>query len=101
IGLHVCKSYETQCYGYKEIVFMYSIRISFFFHELPILHCYTIERVTISQFNTTVFGIFRTIREVISIMRRQSKGGTIINIGSANDFFGALYICVWKSLRNP
>jgi NAD(P)-dependent dehydrogenase (short-subunit alcohol dehydrogenase family) len=29
-----------------------------------------------------------TIREVVPIMRRQPKGGTIINIGSANGFFG-------------
>jgi|SRR5919106_132709 NAD(P)-dependent dehydrogenase (short-subunit alcohol dehydrogenase family) len=42
-----------------------------------------------SQFNTNVFGIFRTIREVIPIMRNQHTGGTIINIGSANGFFGA------------
>lgn len=40
------------------------------------------------QFNTNVFGIFRTIREVVPIMRRQEDGGTIINIGSANGFFG-------------
>src|ERR671919_117013 len=42
-----------------------------------------------SQFNTNVFGIFRTIREVIPIMRNQHTGGTIMNIGSANGFFGA------------
>lgn len=41
-----------------------------------------------AQFNTNVFGIFRTIREVVPIMRRRTTGGTIINIGSANDFFG-------------
>jgi NAD(P)-dependent dehydrogenase (short-subunit alcohol dehydrogenase family) len=43
-----------------------------------------------AQFDTNVFGIFRTIREVIPIMRRQVEdgGGTIINIGSANGFFG-------------
>jgi NAD(P)-dependent dehydrogenase (short-subunit alcohol dehydrogenase family) len=41
-----------------------------------------------AQFNTNVFGIFRTIREVVPIMRRQTTGGTIINIGSANGFFG-------------
>jgi NAD(P)-dependent dehydrogenase (short-subunit alcohol dehydrogenase family) len=40
------------------------------------------------QFNTNVFGIFRMIKEVAPIMRRQRKGGTIINIGSANGFFG-------------
>jgi NAD(P)-dependent dehydrogenase (short-subunit alcohol dehydrogenase family) len=41
-----------------------------------------------AQFNTNVFGIFRTIREIVPIMRRQSAGGNIINIGSANGFFG-------------
>jgi NAD(P)-dependent dehydrogenase (short-subunit alcohol dehydrogenase family) len=43
-----------------------------------------------AQFNTNVFGIFRTIREVVPIMRRQAEdgSGTIINIGSANGFFG-------------
>jgi NAD(P)-dependent dehydrogenase (short-subunit alcohol dehydrogenase family) len=41
-----------------------------------------------AQFNTNVFGIFRTIREVVPIMRRRTTGGTIINIGSANGFFG-------------
>jgi NAD(P)-dependent dehydrogenase (short-subunit alcohol dehydrogenase family) len=41
-----------------------------------------------AQFNTNVFGIFRTIREIVPIMRRQSAGGTIINIGSVNGFFG-------------
>ena len=41
-----------------------------------------------AQFNTNVFGIFRTIREVVPIMRRQTTGGTLINIGSANGFFG-------------
>jgi NAD(P)-dependent dehydrogenase (short-subunit alcohol dehydrogenase family) len=40
------------------------------------------------QFNTNVFGIFRVIKEVAPIMRRQRTGGTIINIGSANGFFG-------------
>jgi NAD(P)-dependent dehydrogenase (short-subunit alcohol dehydrogenase family) len=39
-----------------------------------------------AQFNTNVFGIFRTIREVVPIMRRRTTGGTIINIGSANGF---------------
>jgi len=39
------------------------------------------------QFNTNVFGIFRMIKEVAPIMR-QGTGGTIINIGSANGFFG-------------
>lgn len=41
-----------------------------------------------AQFNTNVFGTFRTIKEVVPIMRRQRTGGTIINIGSANGFFG-------------
>jgi NAD(P)-dependent dehydrogenase (short-subunit alcohol dehydrogenase family) len=41
------------------------------------------------QFNINVFGIFRMIKEVAPIMRRQRTGGTIINIGSANGFFGA------------
>jgi NAD(P)-dependent dehydrogenase (short-subunit alcohol dehydrogenase family) len=41
-----------------------------------------------AQFNTNVFGIFRMIKEVTPIMRRQETGGTIINIGSANGFFG-------------
>ena len=41
-----------------------------------------------AQFNTNVFGIFRTIREVVPIMRGQTAGGKIINIGSANGFFG-------------
>jgi NAD(P)-dependent dehydrogenase (short-subunit alcohol dehydrogenase family) len=41
-----------------------------------------------SQFNTNVFGIFRTVREIVPIMRNQQTGGIIINIGSANGFFG-------------
>ena len=41
-----------------------------------------------AQFNTNVFGTFRTIKNVVPIMRRQGTGGTIINIGSANGFFG-------------
>jgi NAD(P)-dependent dehydrogenase (short-subunit alcohol dehydrogenase family) len=41
-----------------------------------------------AQFNTNIFGIFRMIKEVAPIMRRQRTGGTIINIGSANGFFG-------------
>lgn len=41
-----------------------------------------------AQFNTNVFGIFRMIKEIAPIMRRQETGGTIINIGSANGFFG-------------
>ena len=40
------------------------------------------------QFNTNVFGIFRLIKEVAPVMRSQKRGGTIINIGSANGFFG-------------
>jgi NAD(P)-dependent dehydrogenase (short-subunit alcohol dehydrogenase family) len=41
-----------------------------------------------AQFNTNVFGIFRLIKEVAPVMRSQRTGGTIINIGSANGFFG-------------
>jgi NAD(P)-dependent dehydrogenase (short-subunit alcohol dehydrogenase family) len=41
-----------------------------------------------AQFNTNVFGIFRLIKEVAPVMRSQKTGGTIINIGSANGFFG-------------
>ncbi|MPZ08146.1 MAG: SDR family NAD(P)-dependent oxidoreductase [Nitrososphaeraceae archaeon] len=52
-----------------------------------------------SQFNTNVFGIFRTIREVIPIMRKQSIGGTIINIGSANGFFGASCISAYAATK--
>ncbi|HYZ58817.1 MAG TPA: SDR family oxidoreductase, partial [Nitrososphaeraceae archaeon] len=52
-----------------------------------------------SQFNTNVFGIFRTIREVIPIMRKQSIGGTIINIGSANGFFGAPCISAYAATK--
>jgi NAD(P)-dependent dehydrogenase (short-subunit alcohol dehydrogenase family) len=40
------------------------------------------------QFNTNVFGIFRLIKEVAPVMRSQKTGGTIINNGSANGFFG-------------
>jgi NAD(P)-dependent dehydrogenase (short-subunit alcohol dehydrogenase family) len=40
------------------------------------------------QFNTNVFGIYRLIKEVTPVMRSQKTGGTIINIGSANSFFG-------------
>lgn len=40
------------------------------------------------QFNTNVFGVFRTIKEVVPIMRKQLERGIIINIGSANGFFG-------------
>src|SRR5919106_3263069 len=52
-----------------------------------------------SQFNTNVFGIFRTIREVIPIMRKQSIGGTIINISSANGFFGAPCISAYAATK--
>src|SRR5919106_2262414 len=52
-----------------------------------------------SQFNTNVFGIFRTIREVIPIMRKQSIGGTIINISSANGFFGAPCISAYVATK--
>jgi NAD(P)-dependent dehydrogenase (short-subunit alcohol dehydrogenase family) len=41
-----------------------------------------------AQFNTNVFGIIRLIKEVAPVMRSQKTGGTIINIGSANGFFG-------------
>jgi NAD(P)-dependent dehydrogenase (short-subunit alcohol dehydrogenase family) len=41
-----------------------------------------------AQFNTNVFGIIRLIKEVAPVMRSQRTGGTIINIGSANGFFG-------------
>jgi NAD(P)-dependent dehydrogenase (short-subunit alcohol dehydrogenase family) len=41
-----------------------------------------------AQFNTNVFGIFRLIKEVAPVMRSQKTGGTIINVGSANSFFG-------------
>jgi NAD(P)-dependent dehydrogenase (short-subunit alcohol dehydrogenase family) len=41
-----------------------------------------------AQFNTNLFGVFRMIKEVVPIMRIQGTGGTIINIGSANGFFG-------------
>ena len=34
--------YDTHRHRYKEIGIMYSIRISFFLHELPILHCYVL-----------------------------------------------------------
>jgi short-subunit dehydrogenase len=40
------------------------------------------------QFNTNVFSVFRTIKEVVPIMRKQLERGTIISIGSANSFFG-------------
>jgi NAD(P)-dependent dehydrogenase (short-subunit alcohol dehydrogenase family) len=52
-----------------------------------------------SQFNTNVFGIFRTLREVIPIMRNQHTGGTIINIGSANGFFGAPCISAYAATK--
>jgi NAD(P)-dependent dehydrogenase (short-subunit alcohol dehydrogenase family) len=39
-----------------------------------------------AQFNTNLFGVYRTIKEVIPIMRKQAGGGTIINIGSVNGF---------------
>src|ERR687888_114957 len=74
--------------------------------QLGAIEDLTLEEVA-SQFNTNVFGAFRTIKEVVPIMRRQQKpkqqqqqlqqsqsttagggAGTIINIGSANGFFG-------------
>jgi NAD(P)-dependent dehydrogenase (short-subunit alcohol dehydrogenase family) len=39
-----------------------------------------------AQFNTNLFGVYRTIKEVIPIMRKQAGGGTIINTGSVNGF---------------
>jgi NAD(P)-dependent dehydrogenase (short-subunit alcohol dehydrogenase family) len=39
-----------------------------------------------AQFNTNLYGVYRTIKEVIPIMRKQAGGGTIINIGSVNGF---------------
>jgi NAD(P)-dependent dehydrogenase (short-subunit alcohol dehydrogenase family) len=39
-----------------------------------------------AQFNTNLFGVYRTIKEVIPIMRKQAGGGTIVNIGSVNGF---------------
>ena len=41
-----------------------------------------------AQFNTNLFGVFRMIKEAVPIMRKQGVGGNIINIGSANGFFG-------------
>jgi NAD(P)-dependent dehydrogenase (short-subunit alcohol dehydrogenase family) len=52
-----------------------------------------------AQFNTNVFGIFRTIREVVPIMRRQTTRGTIINIGSANGFFGVPCASVYVATK--
>jgi NAD(P)-dependent dehydrogenase (short-subunit alcohol dehydrogenase family) len=56
-----------------------------------------------AQFNTNVFGVFRTIREVAPIMRRQkeggSSGGTIINIGSASGFFGVPCAAAYVSTK--
>ena len=58
-----------------------------------------------AQFNTNVFGIFRMIKEVVPIMRRQRTGRTIINIGSANGFFGvpcaSAYISNEICIRGP
>ena len=39
-----------------------------------------------AQFNINLFGVFRMIKEVIPIMRKQGAGGNIINIGSPNGF---------------
>ena len=52
-----------------------------------------------AQFNTNVFGIFRTIREVVPIMRRQTTRGAIINIGSANGFFGVPCASVYVATK--
>ncbi|MGA9845494.1 MAG: hypothetical protein WBQ25_24615 [Nitrososphaeraceae archaeon] len=46
------------------------------------------------QFNTNVFNVFRTIGEVVLIMRRQTGGGTIIITESANGFFGVPCVSV-------
>ena len=46
------------------------------------------------QFNTNVFNVFRTIGEVVLIMRRQTGGGYIIITESANGFFGVPCVSV-------
>jgi NAD(P)-dependent dehydrogenase (short-subunit alcohol dehydrogenase family) len=57
--------------------------------QLGAIEDLTLEEVA-PQFNTNVFGVFRTIKQVVPIMRNQrsTTGSTIINIGSANGFFG-------------
>jgi NAD(P)-dependent dehydrogenase (short-subunit alcohol dehydrogenase family) len=52
-----------------------------------------------AQFNTNVFGIFRLIKEVAPVMRSQKTGGTIINIGSANGFFGVPCAAAYVSTK--
>jgi NAD(P)-dependent dehydrogenase (short-subunit alcohol dehydrogenase family) len=52
-----------------------------------------------AQYNTNVFGIFRLIKEVAPVMRSQRTGGTIINIGSANGFFGVSCASVYVSTK--
>jgi NAD(P)-dependent dehydrogenase (short-subunit alcohol dehydrogenase family) len=52
-----------------------------------------------AQYNTNVFGIFRLIKEVAPVMRSQRTGGTIINIGSANGFFGVPCASVYVSTK--
>jgi len=52
-----------------------------------------------AQFNTNVFGVFRTIKEVVPLMRRQTAGGNIINIGSANAFFGVPCVSAYVATK--
>ncbi len=43
------------------------------------------------QSNTTVFGVYRTIRNILPVMRNQG-GGMIINISSVNGFVATPYL---------
>jgi NAD(P)-dependent dehydrogenase (short-subunit alcohol dehydrogenase family) len=82
--------------------------------QLGAIEDLTLEEVA-SQFNTNVFGVFRTIKQIVPIMRRQQKpqqqqqlqqsqstttggAGTIINIGSANGFLFYCFCCYALSL---